>query len=305
MRFDIRQLRYAVTAADHGSFYRASLALNVEQSTLSRGILRLERVIGAKLFNRSRSGITTTVAGAGFIRSARSILASADRMVATMHAAGQGRAGSLVVGHNVPVSAGNLRAAMVAWRMENADVAFESVEGDRAALLAGLDTGDIDIAILLGDASRNGYRHQPLWSERVLLALPIDHPLASRELLFWTELRSESFVLPATDPGTDLQRILLGRLSMSGGSPDLTISRASRESVLSLLGSGQRLSLVCEGSSGIRYPDVVLRPLHGEQGAAFVVHSGYWRQENDNPALRRFLHFVKNRHALSFEILVG
>jgi hypothetical protein len=44
--FDIRQLRYAVAAADHGSFYRAARALEVEQSTLSRAILKLERSIG-------------------------------------------------------------------------------------------------------------------------------------------------------------------------------------------------------------------------------------------------------------------
>lgn len=54
--FDMRQLRFTIAAADDGSFYRAARALEVEQSTLSRSILRLERVIGAKSFNRSRAG---------------------------------------------------------------------------------------------------------------------------------------------------------------------------------------------------------------------------------------------------------
>jgi DNA-binding transcriptional LysR family regulator len=51
--FDIRQLRYAGAAADHGSFYRAARALEVEQSTLSRAILKLERSIGMPIFERS------------------------------------------------------------------------------------------------------------------------------------------------------------------------------------------------------------------------------------------------------------
>ena len=38
MSFDIRQLRYAIAAADHGSFYRAARTLDVEQSTLSRAM---------------------------------------------------------------------------------------------------------------------------------------------------------------------------------------------------------------------------------------------------------------------------
>lgn len=58
MSFDIRQLRYAIAAADHGSFYRAARALGIEQSTLSRAILRLERSIGMPIFERSRAGVT-------------------------------------------------------------------------------------------------------------------------------------------------------------------------------------------------------------------------------------------------------
>lgn len=36
MSIDVRQLRYAIAAADHGSFYRAARVLEIEQSTLTR-----------------------------------------------------------------------------------------------------------------------------------------------------------------------------------------------------------------------------------------------------------------------------
>lgn len=183
MPFDIRQLRFAVAAADHGSFYRAARALDVEQSTLSRAILKLERVIGDNIFNRSRSGVTLTFAGAQFIRSARPMVANADKMVKTMRAAGQGRAGGLMIGHYNSVSAGNLRATILGWRDAHPDVDLDGMEADRSALLAGLDTSEIDIVILLGDASHDGFRHEPLWSERVMIALPTSHPLAERNML--------------------------------------------------------------------------------------------------------------------------
>jgi DNA-binding transcriptional LysR family regulator len=48
--FSIRQLRYAVAVADHGSFSRAARALDIEQSTLSRKLQKLERVIGMPMF---------------------------------------------------------------------------------------------------------------------------------------------------------------------------------------------------------------------------------------------------------------
>ena len=50
------------------------------------------------------------------------------------------------------------------------------------------------------------------------------------------------------------------------------------------------------------FPEVIYIPVHGEQGPALIGYSGYWREDNANPALKRFLAFVRNRHALSFEL---
>lgn len=301
MAFDIRQLRFVIAAADHGSFYRAARALDVEQSTLSRAILRLERSIGMPIFERSRAGVTMTLAGNAFIRGAKPMVATADKLVAMMRAAGQGRAGGLMLGHNSSVSAGNLRATMMSWHEAHPDVEVECVEADRSVLLAGLDTGEIDMAILMGAASHNGFRCEPLWSERVLVALPASHPLAERDVVHWTDLRGERFLLPAADPGPEIRDMLLGRLAISGNKPDIRMSLASRETVLSILGGSSGVSIVCEGSTGALYPDVVYRPIHGEQGPALTGYSGCWRDDNCNPALRRFLGFIKARYALSFD----
>lgn len=303
MPFDIGQLRYAIAAADHGSFYRAARSMGVEQSTLSRKILRLEHAIGVKIFHRSRAGVSTTLVGDQFIRSARPMVASADKLVAMMRAAGQGRAGGLRLGHNNSVSAGNLRATMMNWRDTHPDVQVECVEANRGVLLAGLDTGEIDIAILMGAASHDGFRCEPLWSERMLVALPASHPLAERDVVHWTDLRGEQFLLPAADPGPEIRDMLLGRLATSGRTPDVRMVQSSRETILSVLGGSLIVSVVCEGSTGTRYPDVVYRPIDGEQGPALTGYSGCWRDDNDNPALRRFLGFIKARYALSFDFL--
>jgi DNA-binding transcriptional LysR family regulator len=146
--------------------------MGVEQSTLSRAILKLERSIRMSIFERSRAGVTMTLAGNAFVCGARRMEATADKLVAMMRAAGQGRAGGLMLGHNSSVSAGNLRATMMSWRDAQPDVEVECVEANRSALLAGLDTGEIDIAILMGAAGHDGFRCGPLWSERMLVALP-------------------------------------------------------------------------------------------------------------------------------------
>ena len=155
MTFDIRQLRYAIAVADHGSFHRAAEAMEVEQSTLSRNVLKLERLIGVKIFDRSHAGTTLTIAGRQFIRRARPMVACADKLASIMRATRQGHAGSLTIGHNSSISAGNLRGATLGWHNVHPEVDLGGMEADRGALLAGLDTGEIDIAILMGEVSDN------------------------------------------------------------------------------------------------------------------------------------------------------
>ena len=136
----------------------------------------------------------------------------------------------------------------------------------------------------------------------MLVALPTNHPLAQREVVHWTDLRNERFLLPAADPGPAMRDMLLGRLSVSGTKPDIRMQQSSRETILSVLGDSSGVSLVCEGSTGARCPDVVYRPIDGEQGPALTGYSGCWRDDIGNPALRRFLSFIKSRFALSFDV---
>jgi DNA-binding transcriptional LysR family regulator len=67
LALDLRQLKYAMLVAEHGSFRRAADAVNLSQSTITRRIQLLERRLGVPLFERSRSGTRLTYAGERFM----------------------------------------------------------------------------------------------------------------------------------------------------------------------------------------------------------------------------------------------
>lgn len=52
----------------------------------------------------------------------------------------------------------------------------------------------------------------PLWSERVLVVFPDDHPLAGRETVSWTDLRGETVLLSHCDLGKELGDLLVSKL---------------------------------------------------------------------------------------------
>src|SRR5579863_10015971 len=112
---DLVHLRYAVAAADHGSFRRAAEALLLRQSTLSRCIRQLEERINMIVFERSSGGVRATSAGREFLRTARSILEQMDMLLTGAHNAGCGEAGRLTIGFYTSLSAGNLRATLLEY----------------------------------------------------------------------------------------------------------------------------------------------------------------------------------------------
>jgi len=73
MPLELRQLRYAVIAAEAHSFRQAAQILRVRQTTLSKRILLLEQRIGVTLFERTKRGAVPTRAGLEFTRNARRI----------------------------------------------------------------------------------------------------------------------------------------------------------------------------------------------------------------------------------------
>src|ERR1700732_4547186 len=93
--FSIQNLRYALAAADHGSFRRAADAVFLRQSTLSRCVRPLEESIGMAVFERSSGGVRATQSGRQFLRTARSILEPVEALAATAQSTGRGETGRL------------------------------------------------------------------------------------------------------------------------------------------------------------------------------------------------------------------
>jgi DNA-binding transcriptional LysR family regulator len=299
---ELRQIRYAITAANQGSFSRAAFALEVDQTNLARGVATLERVLGVRLFTRSRAGVVPTAAGSIFIKEAGEILRRAETLMVVMRETGQGRAGALTVGHNSPISAGNLHATLFAWGDANPHVQMHRIEASRETLIAGIARGDVDIAVLSGQVSYASVYHASLWSENVLVAMSDTHRLLEYATIGWADLREQAFVLTSGEPGPDIRDMVLGRLSALGSPTNIRMLDTSRGSMLAMIGRGPKITVLSAAGAGATYPGVIYREIYDRDGPTLIGYSAYWRPGNENPALRHFLSFVRRRYSLNFSI---
>ena len=295
---DLRHLRYAVAAADHGSFRRAAEAMRLQQSKLSRCIRQLEYSIGLIIFDRSSGGVQATIAGREFLRTARSILGQIEALVKNTQSTGSGKSGKLSVGFYTSLSAGNLRATLVDYqtRFDQIDVCLK----ERSRVTA-LCNGALDIAIVTQELALLGSRAMPLWSERILLALLEQHPLARKDVVYWTDLRGETVLLSQYDPGRELEDLLTSKLVSPDDRPKIARHDVSRGIIKSLIAAGFGVSLVTESDMGANFSGLTYRELRDGTGPSRVGFLAQWRSDNDNPALTSFLKVLGERYRLPID----
>ena len=296
MEINLPHLRYAIAAADEGSFRRAAELLLVRQSTLSRCIRQLEHQIGASIFQRSSGGITATLPGRSFLHEARSILGQFDSLVTTTHQASRGEVGRLSIGFYTSLSAGNLRATLLDFRQRFPSVELKMIETLRSGAMTMLRSSTMDAAIVTGGSPRRDSGSLPLWNERALLALPEDHPLADKETIDWTDLRGETVLLSEYDQGHELEDLLMSKLSSPEDRPRIERHHVSRSIIKSLVSVVAGVSLVTESDIGANLPGLIYRDIRDGAGSSTIGYAAHWREDNDNPALANFLKLLGERY---------
>ena len=295
MTIELKHLRYAEVAERCGSFRKAADLLALKQSNLSRRVRHLEEQLGIALFERTNGGVRPTPAGRDFVNGARRVLDELQIIIDGAKAAGCGEAGYLTIGFYTSLSAGNLRGALFDYAHRLPQVRISTVEDERSRLCAGLRNGTIDIAVVTGEAAAASGRSMPLWSERILIALPEAHRLAAKDILNWADLKRERFVLSTRDPGPEIEAILIAKMVTPGESLDIDHHDVNAESLKSLVSAGQGVTVVCESCMGSVPPGVVFRETRDGNGSTRVGFCAYWRDGNDNPALLNFIRLLEER----------
>jgi DNA-binding transcriptional LysR family regulator len=281
-------------AAGQGSFHKTGELFGVPASTISRRVRSLETLIGVSLFDRHRHGIRPTAAGEVFLEQIRRILDQLNIALVNAATIAQGKIGWLKIGTYVSPSAGHLRAVLSDYRRTFPNVDVQYIEGQRYDLIERLNAGAIDVAIV-ADHFRSGMHDViPLWQEKVLVAMPVSHRLASKTSLTWDDLRKVQIFI-GRDPGPDLKNHLIAKLKTSGDVPPIHQFDVGRDFSLSLVGIEPDVTLLYEADAGIGHPGVIYRELADHQGPSQVPYYACSLSNNDNPALRSFLDLLR-RH---------
>ncbi len=150
VRMDIKQLRYFVSIARHGSFSRASEHLRIAQPALSSQIAALEAQLKTQLLVRHSRGIVLTESGRVFLPLANDIIERVEEAAHAVQAVGKGATFEVRFGLPTTMTGVVTMTLIDAFARRHPEIVLHVVEGMTGHLQKWLDQNEIDGAILYG-----------------------------------------------------------------------------------------------------------------------------------------------------------
>jgi len=252
---EFHQLRYVCAIADTGSFSRAPERCQIAQPSLSQQVLKLEKDLGAKLFDRLGRSVRLTEAGRAFLPYARSILSQRETARSSVADKCADVRGCVAVGA-IPTIAPYLMPRYTAtFTKKYPEAKLRIVEETTPILVESLRDLSIDLAILALPLRHKDLELVPLRTEPLFAVLPRNHPLAAAKSLALKDLRGESFVM--LRDGHCFRDLSIAACTHARVTPRIAFESGQFSSLFGMVAAGVGISLVPEMAidthAGCRY----------------------------------------------------
>lgn len=254
---DSKKLEILMTAADLGSFTKASEIVGYTQSGLTHMMDTLEKEIGFPLLTRSHSGIRLSRQGEQLMPAIREFLQANANLENQIRAISEQKndviriaAYSSIAMHWMPELLYRFRRLCpeVSVDLRMVDHALEPFEL--------LQTGQTDIIF----ASRQQYSFcdwTPLYNERMYAILPMDYPLNGRTAFPVEEFASQEFLMPYGRFDIDVH----AALDPIGVRLNARLCKVDDETVIRMVSRGLGVSMMTELMIRGRTDDVLCVPV--------------------------------------------
>lgn len=286
------QLQYFISIVEHNTFFNAAEDLHISQSALSKQIMRLEKELDLKLFDRSRRKAALTEAGTAFYPEAVSLYQCYQKMLSHMNSYKSGP-DTLSIGTLPILTQYGLTYLFRQFENEHPDLQVVLEEVEEPDLLRGLSDGRYDMAVAR-DHMISGHKYETcqIAEDELSVVLPEDHPLALRRgPVTLQDLSGEPLIL--MNPYTSIYQLCMQLFEKENIQPHI-VRTARTESILSAVSIKEGISLLPRSNFKIfHYENITLLPLN--PAVTLPVVLAMEKEKKSSKSVSLFLSFLKNR----------
>lgn len=177
---ELRHFRCVLAVAHSLHFARAAVELGISPPALTKQVQETERLLGTRLFQRSKRAVALTAAGQLFVAEAARALAQMEQAQEVARRAGRGELGRLEIGYVASAAySGVLQGQFARFRASHPGIHISAREYAMETLPALLDQGRVDLAFVRPPLHcPEGIAMVVLLRDRFVLAVQADSPLA-------------------------------------------------------------------------------------------------------------------------------
>ncbi|QNQ11954.1 LysR family transcriptional regulator [Sphingomonas alpina] len=282
---EVSQLRAFVTLADLQHFGRAADRLHITQPALTKRLQALEARIGARLFERDRTGTALTPVGKALVADAARIVADAEAWSARARAVVNGIEGRLDIGFGL--STIDLAPRLVgAFRRAYPTVAVSLNDFSSSEQIERLRDGRLDLGFVRFPVPAADIASRPLMTGQLALASFADGA-GTRGTADLQSLNEIGFILIDRTRGPGLRAQIDRWCDLRRFAPRIIQTADDIQTVLALVAAGVGVSIVPHQAARLMGESVALEPLSGAEAEWSL--GAAWRSGASNPALRNFL----------------
>ncbi len=262
---DIRRLRVLRELRLRKTVGATAKALGLTPSAISQQISALSRDVGVPLLTPQGRRVRLTQQAELLLEHASAIDVQLERARADLAAFEEGRVGRVALGAFASAIAGLVAPALERLRRERPRVRV-SIREIGAEGFPLLDRGELDLVVTVdhrGGPPRGDrrYARRELLDDHLLVALPQDHPLATRPAVDLFALAGEPWIVGGT--AGPCQDAGLAACAAAGFTPDVVHGVDDWGALLRLVAAGCGVGLVPELAVAVPPAGVALRPPAG------------------------------------------
>ncbi len=296
---ELRLWRQFLAVAEELHFGRAAKRMHMTQPPLTQAIAQLERVLGVRLFERTKRSVALTAAGESLVPTVRELLARAQALPAQARAAAGGESGRLRIAFVSTVGFSLLPQWLRAFRTQHPGVQTELIEATGDVQLQALARGDIDAGFMLHSPgfAPPDLHHLQVTREPLVLALSEAHPLATAPRLSLAAALAQPLVIFPRRIVPSLHDAIFGLYHAAGREPHIAQEAIQMQTIVNLVAAGLGLAWVPDSVREFQRGGVVYRQLGGREAARVPGCETSLVWATASPVLERFVGFVRARGA--------
>lgn len=294
---ELRQLEIFLAVAEELHFGRAAEHLHMAQPPVSRAVQQLERSLGHTLFERSTRKVALTAAGTALLEPARAMLSLESDARRLVDRAALGQSGRVRLAF--PGVSASHRVGMLARRVRKESPNIHLVLSGQHFASGAIDSlvrGEADLAFVRWDSIPAGVRTRLVFRDRLVVAVPANHPLSEFESVTMRHLRNEHWVTLPNSVNSVLVTRLHWLARQAEFEPIVVQEAPDTATAVALVTAEVGLSLTLQSvANTMASPHVRYVPLADAADSVDLLMA--WHTHETNPALATVLDIAERTFA--------